>query len=92
MAASAAPAFIGFGFWTLHGGDTLPDEEQQKAGRAAKSAVIAGGTAFFLAELGDKTMLATITLATTTAGSAPGWGPPWAWSPPTPCSSSSVPG
>ena len=28
-------------------------------------ALLAVGTAFFLAELGDKTMLATITLATT---------------------------
>ncbi len=32
--------------------------------RAGKRAIIAVGTAFFLAELGDKTMLATITLAT----------------------------
>src|SRR5690606_7922825 len=32
--------------------------------RSIKSAVIAVGTAFFLAELGDKTMLATVTLAT----------------------------
>ena len=59
----AALAFVAFGFWTLHG-DTLTDEERQKADRAVKSVVIAVGSAFFLAELGDKTMLATITLAT----------------------------
>lgn len=59
----AALAFIGFGFWTLRG-DTLTDEEKAKAQRVTRSAVIAVGTAFFLAELGDKTMLATITLAT----------------------------
>ena len=59
----AALAFIAFGFWTLRG-DTLTDEEQEKANRAVKNVVIAVGTAFFLAELGDKTMLATITLAT----------------------------
>lgn len=59
----AALAFIGFGFWTLRG-DNLTEEEKEKAGRAVKSVVIAVGTAFFLAELGDKTMLATITLAT----------------------------
>ena len=59
----AALAFIAFGFWTLRG-DVLTDEEKEKANRATKSAVIAVGTAFFLAELGDKTMLATITLAT----------------------------
>lgn len=35
------------------------------AQRESRAAVIAVGTAFFLAELGDKTMLATITLATT---------------------------
>jgi putative Ca2+/H+ antiporter (TMEM165/GDT1 family) len=59
----AALAFIGFGFWTLRG-DKLTEEEREKASRAVKSVVIAVGTAFFLAELGDKTMLATITLAT----------------------------
>jgi len=60
---AAAIAFIVFGFWTLRG-DTLTDEEQDKVNRVGKRAVIAVGTAFFLAELGDKTMLATITLAT----------------------------
>ncbi|MBW4720496.1 TMEM165/GDT1 family protein [Saccharothrix obliqua] len=60
---AAAIAFVGFGFWTLRG-DTLTDDEQAKANRPVKSVVIAVGTAFFLAELGDKTMLATITLAT----------------------------
>jgi putative Ca2+/H+ antiporter (TMEM165/GDT1 family) len=59
----AALAFIVFGFWTLRG-DNLTEEEKEKASRAVKSVVIAVGTAFFLAELGDKTMLATITLAT----------------------------
>ena len=60
---AAAVAFIAFGFWTLRG-DTLTDDEQEKVNRAGKRAVIAVGTAFFLAELGDKTMLAPITLAT----------------------------
>jgi putative Ca2+/H+ antiporter (TMEM165/GDT1 family) len=59
----AALAFIVFGLWTLRG-DNLTEEEKEKASRAVKSVVIAVGTAFFLAELGDKTMLATITLAT----------------------------
>jgi putative Ca2+/H+ antiporter (TMEM165/GDT1 family) len=63
ISLAAAIAFIAFGFWTLRG-DTLTDEEREKANRAVKSVVIAVGTAFFLAELGDKTMLATITLAT----------------------------
>jgi putative Ca2+/H+ antiporter (TMEM165/GDT1 family) len=60
---AAAVAFIGFGLWTLRG-DALTDDEQDKVNRAGKRAIIAVGTAFFLAELGDKTMLATITLAT----------------------------
>jgi Ca2+/H+ antiporter, TMEM165/GDT1 family len=60
---AAALAFIGFGLWTLRG-DTLTEDEQDKVNRVGKRAIIAVGTAFFLAELGDKTMLATITLAT----------------------------
>jgi putative Ca2+/H+ antiporter (TMEM165/GDT1 family) len=59
----AGAAFLGFGAWTLRG-DTLSDEEQDRAGRSQRSAVLAASVAFFLAELGDKTMLATITLAT----------------------------
>ena len=59
---AAAVAFVVFGFWTLKG-DVLTDDEKDKVNRVGKRAVIAVGTAFFLAELGDKTMLATITLA-----------------------------
>jgi putative Ca2+/H+ antiporter (TMEM165/GDT1 family) len=60
----AALAFFGFAAWTLRG-DTLDETEATKADRTTRSAVIAASVAFFLAELGDKTMLATITLATT---------------------------
>jgi len=59
----AAIAFLAFGAWTLRG-DKLTDDEKQKAERSTGSAILAVGGAFFLAELGDKTMLATITLAT----------------------------
>ena len=59
----AGLAFLAFGAWTLRG-DRLTDEEQGKAERSTGSAILAVGGAFFLAELGDKTMLATITLAT----------------------------
>ena len=59
----AGVAFLIFGAWTLRG-DELTDEEAQKAKRSKGAAIIAVGIAFFLAELGDKTMLATITLAT----------------------------
>ncbi|CAM3367388.1 TMEM165/GDT1 family protein [Stackebrandtia soli] len=63
IALIAAVAFLAFGAWTLRG-DSLTDEEKQKAEKTDKKAIIAVGAAFFLAELGDKTMLATITLAT----------------------------
>jgi putative Ca2+/H+ antiporter (TMEM165/GDT1 family) len=64
----AGIAFLGFALWTLRG-DSLDEDEQGKAGRAGGWAIVAVATAFFLAELGDKTMLVTITLATT--------GEPW---------------
>lgn len=60
----AGIAFLVFGAWTLRG-DELSDDEAAKANRAVGSAFLAVAIAFFLAELGDKTMLATITLATT---------------------------
>ncbi len=59
----AAVSFVGFGLWTLRG-DELTDDDEARAARPAKNVVVAVGTVFFLAELGDKTMLATITLAT----------------------------
>ena len=63
ISLAAGLAFLAFGAWTLRG-DTLTDEEKTKAERSSGSAILAVGGAFFLAELGDKTMLATITLAT----------------------------
>jgi len=59
----AGVAFLAFAGWTLRG-DSLSEEEKSKASRSQRSAVWAVAAAFFLAELGDKTMLATITLAT----------------------------
>lgn len=50
--------------WTIRG-DELDAADAGRAGRDARWAVLAVGVAFFIAELGDKTMLATITLATT---------------------------
>jgi Ca2+/H+ antiporter, TMEM165/GDT1 family len=59
----AGLAFFGFALWTLRG-DTLSSDEAGRASRSVRSAVVAASAAFFLAELGDKTMLATIALAT----------------------------
>jgi putative Ca2+/H+ antiporter (TMEM165/GDT1 family) len=59
----AGLAFIAFGLWTLRG-DRLTDTDEARAARPARHVVVTVGVVFFLAELGDKTMLATITLAT----------------------------
>jgi Ca2+/H+ antiporter, TMEM165/GDT1 family len=59
----AGLAFLAFAAWTLRG-DALSEDETARARRSTRSAVLAATVAFFLAELGDKTMLATITLAT----------------------------
>ena len=61
---AAGLAFFVFAAWTLRG-DQLGEREQSRAARSTRWAMLSIGTAFFLAELGDKTMLATITLATT---------------------------
>lgn len=58
----AGAMFIFFGLWTLRG-DSLSDEETSVAQKATAPAFFVVTSAFFLAELGDKTMLATITLA-----------------------------
>ena len=62
--AVAALAFFAFAAWTLRG-DKLSDDEADRVNRSTRSPIIAASIAFFLAELGDKTMLATITLAST---------------------------
>src|SRR5258707_70801 len=58
----AGAAFIFFGLWTLRG-DSLTDEEATRTEKATAPAFFVVFSAFLLAELGDKTMLATITLA-----------------------------
>jgi putative Ca2+/H+ antiporter (TMEM165/GDT1 family) len=56
----AALSFIFFGLWTIRG-DALDGEENQSS---KYGAVLTVAIAFFIAELGDKTQLATIALAT----------------------------
>ena len=61
---AAGIVFLGFAAWTMRAeglDDDVPDNERRSGGWA----LLAIGTAFFLAEFGDKTMLAAMTLATT---------------------------
>ncbi|MDG4665976.1 TMEM165/GDT1 family protein [Mycobacterium sp. 236(2023)] len=58
----AGAMFIFFGLWTLRG-DSLSDDEASRAEKATAPAFFVVTSAFILAELGDKTMLATVTLA-----------------------------
>jgi putative Ca2+/H+ antiporter (TMEM165/GDT1 family) len=60
----AGVAFLGFAAWTARG-DKLDEAERARSTKDHRSAVVAASVAFFLAELGDKTMFATVTLATT---------------------------
>jgi Ca2+/H+ antiporter, TMEM165/GDT1 family len=53
--------FLGFAAWTLARGDGEEGDEAIRTGD--RSVVLSVATAMFVAELGDKTMLATATLA-----------------------------
>lgn len=61
VTGAAGVAFIGFGLWTLRG-DRLDDDPTAKPSRWGPFLTVA--VTFFISELGDKTMLATVTLAT----------------------------
>lgn len=66
LAVGAALTMLAFAFWTWCG-ERPDDEEQPDGATAARSnwaVFLAVTSAFVLAELGDRTMLATITLAT----------------------------
>ncbi len=71
ISLAAGVAFIGFGLWTLRG-DKL-DEEEESVKEHRLGPIFTVGLTFFLAELGDKTMLATITLSSQYQQPIPVW-------------------
>jgi putative Ca2+/H+ antiporter (TMEM165/GDT1 family) len=58
MAGVLAATFIAFGLWTLRPDELEESESEPRAGAFATTAFL-----FFLAEMGDKTQLATVALA-----------------------------
>ncbi|MDE3722350.1 TMEM165/GDT1 family protein [Nocardiopsis sp. N85] len=68
----AGVAFLVFGAWTLRGDEMTDKDEARAASRRIKSVFLTVFTVFFVAELGDKTMLTTITV-----GARYDWLPVW---------------
>lgn len=66
----AGVAFLAFGAWTLRG-DEMQEEEKKAENRFGPMMTVA--ISFFIAELGDKTMLMTITLASQQKAFVPVW-------------------
>jgi putative Ca2+/H+ antiporter (TMEM165/GDT1 family) len=61
--------FVGFGIWTLREDEDDHDDPRERGGRGGWWTTY---LSFLAAEFGDKTMLATVTLATT-RGALPTW-------------------
>lgn len=55
--------FIGFGLWTLLARDSSDDVEEEAQRSGLRGPILGTAAAFFLAELGDKTQIMTMTIA-----------------------------
>jgi Ca2+/H+ antiporter, TMEM165/GDT1 family len=71
IAVGAGLLFLGFAVWTWRAADEEDDEEDVRA-LAPRAGLVSVAGAFFLAELGDKTMLTTAGLAAD-RGALPVW-------------------
>lgn len=64
ISVAAGVAFIAFGAWTLRDDDDDDDSDAGAVRAGGRSVVLSVAGVFFLSEFGDKTMLASFTLAT----------------------------
>ncbi|MFV2196333.1 TMEM165/GDT1 family protein [Nocardiopsis sp. LOL_012] len=64
LTLAAGLAFLFFGLWTLRGDEMTERDEERAASRRIRSALLTVIVVFLVAELGDKTMLTTITVGT----------------------------
>lgn len=72
--------FVGFGIWTLRG-DSVDDDDEPKTTRFGPIMTVA--IAFFIAELGDKTQIMTMTIAADPGAALRSFGPlVTSWVPP----------
>jgi putative Ca2+/H+ antiporter (TMEM165/GDT1 family) len=70
IAAGAGLLFLGFAVWTWR--SASEEEDEASTGQAGQAGLVGVAVAFFLAELGDKTMLTTAGLAAD-RGAVPVW-------------------
>lgn len=64
LTLAAGVAFLIFGAWTLRGDEMTDKDEERAASRRIRSGFMTVFVVFLVAELGDKTMLATIAVGT----------------------------
>jgi putative Ca2+/H+ antiporter (TMEM165/GDT1 family) len=68
-------AFIGFGVWTLAAGEDDEDIDAEAERSSGRGPIVGTAAAFFVAELGDKTQIMTMTIAANPAAAALALGP-----------------
>lgn len=72
IAVGAGLLFLGFAVWTWRSADDADEEAEEGGAVGGRAGLLSVAVAFFLAELGDKTMLTTAGLAAD-RGAVPVW-------------------